>query len=182
MNRNNYNFNNEVINLRFSIFQQTNKKMKRYWTLCFLILLFIIPVTAQRDTFTAADYDKAASMLRSNIDSKVYHDNVRPEWLDGGKFWYSVNTRDGRQYILYDPETKKKNTATSKEELLSGLTITEEPDIKYTEILSPDGKKVAFIRDWNLWLRYLDSGKEVQLTSDGIENFGYATDNQDRSS
>ena len=44
-------------------------------------------------------------------------------------------------------------------------------------VKSPDGKKVAFIRDWNLWLRDVATGKEKQLTTDGVENFGYATDN-----
>lgn len=44
-------------------------------------------------------------------------------------------------------------------------------------VLSPDKKSEAFIRDWNLWLRDVASGKETQLTTDGIENFGYATDN-----
>ncbi|MGH7460422.1 MAG: DPP IV N-terminal domain-containing protein, partial [Longimicrobiales bacterium] len=43
--------------------------------------------------------------------------------------------------------------------------------------VSPDGKRAVFIRDHNLWLRELDSGKEVQLTSDGSKDFGYATDN-----
>ena len=43
--------------------------------------------------------------------------------------------------------------------------------------ISPDGHKAAFLRDWNLWVRDLPSGKETQLTKDGIQNFGYATDN-----
>ncbi|MEI7036828.1 S9 family peptidase [Fulvimonas yonginensis] len=44
-------------------------------------------------------------------------------------------------------------------------------------VLSPDKKTEAFIRDWNLWLRDVATGKETQLTTDGVENFGYATDN-----
>lgn len=44
-------------------------------------------------------------------------------------------------------------------------------------VVSPDGKQVAFIRDWNLWVRDIASGKERQLTHDGVKNFGYATDN-----
>jgi dipeptidyl aminopeptidase/acylaminoacyl peptidase len=43
--------------------------------------------------------------------------------------------------------------------------------------LSPDGKSMAFIRDWNLWVRTVATGKEKQLTTDGVRNFGYATDN-----
>ena len=43
--------------------------------------------------------------------------------------------------------------------------------------LSPDRKQEAFIRNWNLWVRDVATGKETQLTTDGVENFGYATDN-----
>ena len=42
---------------------------------------------------------------------------------------------------------------------------------------SPDGKKSAFIREYNLWVRDLTTGKETQLTTDGVKDFGYATDN-----
>lgn len=42
---------------------------------------------------------------------------------------------------------------------------------------SPDGKQEAFVRDWNLWLRDVASGKETQLTFDGKTDYGYATDN-----
>ena len=45
------------------------------------------------------------------------------------------------------------------------------------EELSPNGKKAAFIRGYNLWVRDVASGKETQLTSDGVKDFGYATDN-----
>nr|WP_188553153.1 DPP IV N-terminal domain-containing protein [Edaphobacter dinghuensis] len=43
--------------------------------------------------------------------------------------------------------------------------------------ISPDGKKIAFIRDYNLWVRDMTTGKETQLTKDGVKDFGYATDN-----
>jgi dipeptidyl-peptidase 4 len=43
--------------------------------------------------------------------------------------------------------------------------------------ISPDKKKAAFIRDWNLWVRDIATGKETQLTKDGVKDFGYATDN-----
>ena len=43
--------------------------------------------------------------------------------------------------------------------------------------LSPDGSKAAFIRDWNLWMRDTTTGREYPLTTDGVKDFGYATDN-----
>ncbi|MDB4885419.1 MAG: peptidase dipeptidylpeptidase domain protein [Gemmatimonadetes bacterium] len=45
------------------------------------------------------------------------------------------------------------------------------------EVPSPDGRRTAFIRDYNLWVRDLPSGTERQLTKDGVKDFGYATDN-----
>ena len=50
---------------------------------------------------------------------------------------------------------------------------TRDPDA----ITSPDGTKAAFIRDHNLWLRDLETGAETPLVSDGVEDYGYATNN-----
>jgi dipeptidyl-peptidase-4 len=43
--------------------------------------------------------------------------------------------------------------------------------------MSPDNKRAVFIRDNNLWSRDVATGKETQLTTDGVKDFGYATDN-----
>jgi dipeptidyl-peptidase 4 len=43
--------------------------------------------------------------------------------------------------------------------------------------LSPDKKLGAFIRDWNLWVRDMATGGETQITTDGVKDYGYATDN-----
>jgi dipeptidyl aminopeptidase/acylaminoacyl peptidase len=45
------------------------------------------------------------------------------------------------------------------------------------EVVSPDGRTVVFIRDDNLWARDRESGRETQLTTDGVEDFGYGTNN-----
>ena len=45
------------------------------------------------------------------------------------------------------------------------------------EVLSPDKKHAAFIRDSNLWVRDAATNQEKALTTDGIKDFGYATDN-----
>lgn len=46
-----------------------------------------------------------------------------------------------------------------------------------SDVLSPDRSRAAFIRDFNLWVRDVKTGKETQLTTDGVKDFGYATDN-----
>lgn len=49
--------------------------------------------------------------------------------------------------------------------------------INSNELIAPNGKQAVFIREHNLWLRNLSDNSEKQLTIDGIENFGYATNN-----
>jgi hypothetical protein len=46
-----------------------------------------------------------------------------------------------------------------------------------TDAPSPDKKKTAFIREYNLWVRDIATGKETQLTTDGVKDFSYALDN-----
>ncbi|MGD9902555.1 MAG: DPP IV N-terminal domain-containing protein [Vicinamibacterales bacterium] len=50
---------------------------------------------------------------------------------------------------------------------------TRDPDA----VVSPDGTRAVFIKDWNLWVRDLASKVERPLTTDGVRDFGYATDN-----
>ncbi|MEJ2539742.1 MAG: DPP IV N-terminal domain-containing protein [Gemmatimonadota bacterium] len=42
-------------------------------------------------------------------------------------------------------------------------------------VVSPDGGRGAFIRDHDLWVRDLRTGIETRLTTDGVEDYGYAT-------
>ncbi len=53
----------------------------------------------------------------------------------------------------------------------------DRPSDPPNSVLSPDTKRAAFIRDFNLWVRDLSTGREIQLTKDGVKDFGYATDN-----
>jgi len=49
--------------------------------------------------------------------------------------------------------------------------------IKDSELVLPNGKLAVYIKAHNLWLRNLDDNSEKKLTTDGIKNFGYATNN-----
>jgi dipeptidyl aminopeptidase/acylaminoacyl peptidase len=44
-------------------------------------------------------------------------------------------------------------------------------------IVSPDSTRAVFIRNNNLWMTDLTSGTETALTTDGVEDFGYGTNN-----
>jgi dipeptidyl aminopeptidase/acylaminoacyl peptidase len=45
------------------------------------------------------------------------------------------------------------------------------------EHVSPNGKLAAYIDNYNLWVRDLTTNKTTQLTFDGKEDYGYATNN-----
>ena len=43
------------------------------------------------------------------------------------------------------------------------------------QVLSPDGLRAALVREHNVWVRDVASGRETQLTTDGVKDFAYAT-------
>jgi dipeptidyl aminopeptidase/acylaminoacyl peptidase len=146
-----------------------------------LILLFTALVLAQEKyepkVLTAEDYQKAERWLIYNVAPLVDRTNVRPNWLPDGRFWYSVLIPDGIEYVLVDPSNKSKKISKQLSEIISPPSSRGRTLGNFNESVSPDGKKAVFIRDWNLWVKDLESGVEKQLTSDGIKDFGYATDN-----
>lgn len=155
-----------------------NKKL--FSALALFLFVFSPNVFGQNEALTAADYARAEKMLRFNLDQLVDRASVSPNWLPDGRFWYRVLTPTGSEFVLVDPATGRRQTATDKKTLLAGIDVAEtEADRRgrFSAMFSPDGKRVAFIRDWNLWVRDVETKEETRLTTDGIENFGYATDN-----
>lgn len=143
---------------------------------------FIFTVSAQNAApkqLTAEDYARAEKMLGFNTSQFVDRGAVRATWLPDGRFWYRVLTPTGSEYVLFNPVDGKRASDASLEKL--GVPVAQAGaqgrNANAGGILSPDGKRAVFIRDWNLWMRDTTSGKETQLTTDGVKDFGYATDN-----
>jgi dipeptidyl-peptidase 4 len=127
--------------------------------------------------YTPADYSRSAETLAGNV-SKHIDNMIQPHWTSDGRVWYRSLTENQAKYILLNAVDSKKIMYTTKEELTDVLPPeVKSPALSINEVVSPDGKKVAFIRDWNLWLRDVATGTESALTTDGVKDFGYATDN-----
>ena len=94
------------------------------------------------------------------LDKAVTHFEVQAD----GRF--DITTRSGR----YLCDLGSKGACASKP-----AAKTADGDGPGT--LSPDKTHEAFIRNWNLWLRDIATGKETQLTTDGVKDYGYATNN-----
>jgi dipeptidyl aminopeptidase/acylaminoacyl peptidase len=129
---------------------------------------------------TAEDYARAEKMLGFNTAPLVDRAGVRPTFLPDGRLWYRVLTPTGSEFVLINPADGSRKTDADAAKL--GITITP-PNAQNRNpnnaggVVSPDGKRAAYIKDYNLWMRDLATGKETQLTADGVKDFGYATDN-----
>ncbi len=146
-------------------------------TITFLAIACATSVFAQQSkVLTADDYARAEKMLGYNTSLLVDRGAVRPTFLPDGRFWYQSLTPTGKEFIVVNPANGSRTADTS----LATFDITpttNNPRPNFNEVVSPDGKRAAFIRDWNLWMRDLETKKETQLTTDGVKDFGYATDN-----
>ena len=142
------------------------------------------PLLAQSRPLTAADYARAERFLSFNTTNLVSRTGVQPSWLPDGRFTYRVRLPDGSSpLVVVDPTTgTKTDCATAGANCpaaLAGppLRPAARASGRAPEHVSPDGKTAAFIRDWNLWVRDVATNKETQVTTDGVKDFGYATDN-----
>ena len=154
--------------------------MKRDLALSFIAIIVLSTAAAAQTSLTAADYARAEKMLSYNNAPLVDRAGVRPTFLPDGRFWYRVLTPTASEYVLINPADGSRRAAATLAEL--GVTASAQPAAgmpqqRATGVVSPDGKRAVFIREWNLWLRDIATGKETQLTTDGVKDHGYATDN-----
>ena len=152
------------------------------------VALFSLQAGAQRaPVVTAADYARAERFLRDNVLPLVSGMSVQPTWLSGDRFGYRTTVGGQSQFILVDPsngtrvpcspETDRCGGALDPREISRLRGTAQLMTGSRTESVSPDGKRAAFIRSYNLWVRDVATGRETQLTTDGQKDFGYATDN-----
>ncbi|MEO5509673.1 MAG: DPP IV N-terminal domain-containing protein, partial [Longimicrobiales bacterium] len=158
----------------------------------------VLPAAAQEKRVTTADYDRASKFLALSLDGLVVGGSMPlASWLPDGRFWYRSTTAAGVETVLIDPARRTRVKCDLPEcsapplanpnggrgaggragapppPGTTGATQTgAEP-----AITSPDGKRAAFIRNWNLWVRDVATRKETQVTTDGTKDNGYATDN-----
>ena len=157
--------------------------MQRKIITTFFCILLIFTATAQpgdKKLYTASDYEKATKFLGFNTSKLIDRNNVSPNWMDDGRLWYAVSTATGKEYVLINPVDGSRKTAAELKTLLPEMSAEKPRNnrrFSSSEVQSPDKKKMAFIRDWNLWIRDVETKKETQLTTDGVKDFGYATDN-----
>ncbi|WDF54742.1 S9 family peptidase [Mucilaginibacter sp. KACC 22063] len=138
---------------------------------------FIVVDPAKGTRSPLFDQQKLATAL-SNANGKQYQANMLP--------FQSVTFSTDETAILFDADGKhwrydlqsaqlSPAEAPARTKAMPGMRMGR--GAAGNQVLSPDGTKAAFIKDWNLWVKDVNTGKQTQLTTDGVKDFGYATDN-----
>ena len=136
---------------------------------------FILVDPAKGTKIAAFDHDKLAKAL-SSASGRSITASMLP--------FQSINYSPDGKVIIFSADTKQW-----KYDLASGA-ITSDTSInantqrgqggsrgRNIEVLSPDKTKAVFIKDHNVWVRDTKTNEQRQLTTDGVKDFGYATDN-----
>ena len=151
-----------------------------------LALIAVATLGAQQPRmYTAADYARAEQFLGYKANALVTSGPVRPTWLADGRFWYRNATAAGAEVILVDPAKKTRELcaapgatcAAASSAAASGGRGGRTGRGATPVVNSPDGKLAAYRKDNNLWVREIATGTERPITTDGVKDFGYATDN-----
>ncbi len=111
----------------------------------------------------AFDHQQLAESLSSELDEEV-----NPQSLS----LQSVSYSEEENVLTYQVDGQRFETDLSSYET-EKLADTQNSN----EILSPDQTKAVYIKDHNLWMRNIETDEHTQLTTDGEEYYGYATNN-----
>jgi dienelactone hydrolase len=147
---------------------------------------FVVVDPAHKSRTAAFDQDKLAAAL-SGVAGKQYQGSMLPFQtirfsVDGKSIFFRVGGKGwqcelGAYHIVAD--TSQADDAGRMGRGGRGGQAGESGGLagRGNEVLSPDGSRAAFIKDYNLWMRDVKTGAVIQLTTDGVKDFGYATDN-----
>lgn len=145
----------------------------------FLLVSSVVSTIAQvkyePEKLTTEDYARAESFLSAATSPLVFKTSIRPQWINDHQFWYKNNLPEGSEYVLVNAAKGTRKADPDHEKLSKKLEFKSQGFRSVAT--SPDGNWKAFIKDYNLWIKHTSSGEERQLTTDGVEDFGYATNN-----
>lgn len=128
---------------------------------------FIVVDVVKAKRLPAFNHQKLAEAI-SSATGKNYSAFMLP--------FQSIGFSPDEKYVTFSQGNKDWKFDLKSGQLTS-TTKAISDDEPRSESLSPDGKKAVYIKDNNLWVRDMSTNQSRQLTTDGVKDFGYATDN-----
>jgi len=138
---------------------------------------FVLVDAAKGTRTVAFDHEKLAVSLSSATNKKYTASMLPFQVINYSADGKSITFRtDGKQW-RYDLQNFSLVADTAKSLENAQRSGGFGRGNRGLEVLSPDKTKAAFIKDYNLWIKDTKTNEQKQLTTDGIKDFGYATDN-----
>ena len=142
------------------------EKTNRFWyRRVGLMETSFVLVDAEKNTSAPAfDHTQLAAAL-----SKPAKKEFKPTELPFDSFEFT----DGGKAIRFRLDEKQWTCSIAG----ASYECKEIPDGSHDqyELLSPDGKFAAYVKEYNLYLRYVSTSETIQLTRDGEAGWSYAT-------
>ena len=148
--------------------------MKKVFSFFLLIILssFFSCNQINKKSYSINDYENASKHLSKNLNKYLLNTINSQKWDKEDFLFYKVKKESKIESFKIDLKSYKK-ISLYKQEYFNNF----EPKTNRDEFLSPNGNLAAFIDNYNLWIRDLKTNKKTQLTFDGKEDYGYATNN-----
>ena len=137
----------------------------------FFILFILFAVISCENGIQKYDsevYENASKHLPQYLNKYVKNNLTSQKWINNNLYFNVKSDNTIKSYKI-----NSENLDIIEEE----LPIETKPSVNYLEIVSPNKKKSIYIKDHNLWLKDLTTKISKQLTFNGYENYGYATNN-----
>ena len=113
-------------------------------------------------------YENAKKHLSQNLN-KYLKNTVSSQLWENNSLTYRIKNDTIFKTYKIDLETLEVNETDENQ--------SRRNRGNWNEYLSPDGNYGAYINNHNLWIRNTKTGDRIQLTYDGFEDYGYATNN-----
>ena len=118
------------------------------------------------------DYENATKHFSKNLNKHLFNILNYQKWENEDFLYYDVKYEEKTESYQINLKTNEKSILKEKQSKSSPYSKRNR-----NEFLSPNGKLSAYIENYNLWVRNLSTNKKTQLTFDGKEDYGYATNN-----
>ena len=142
--------------------------MKNNFFLFIIFFTALISCDNGVQKYDAKVYENASKHLPQNLNKYVKNNLTSQKWIDNNLYFNVKSDNTIKSY---------KIDAESLEIIEEELPDETRPSVNYLEIVSPNKKKSIYIKNYNLWIRDLTTKKTKQLTFNGYEDYGYATNN-----
>ena len=150
--------------------------MKKYLNVYLFFLFTILSCdTPTKSSMSEKDYKNASLHMGKHFLQYLNNILISQEWDDEEFLHYKLKKKNGSESFTINLNSLEK-TIYSENKTFETKRSKFSKKNSY-EILSPNRELAIYIDNFNLWVRNTKTDKRFQLTFDGFNNYGYATNN-----